>query len=687
MPIRTTVLYLALLLALLFGTQSLQAAETLRRFILAAGANDGGPQRETLRYAVSDAQTFARLLREMGGVQEQDQILLEEPDSLAFYQALERLRRQVTSADAAGRIEVVVYYSGHADEQGLLLGGQRLLYPDLRRQLETIPADVRIAVLDACASGAITRIKGGRRHKPFLVDASSRTQGYAFLTSSAADEAAQESDRIRASFFTHYMVSGMRGAADVSGDGKVTLGEAYQFAFHETLTRTAGTQGGTQHPAYDIKLAGSGDVVMTDLRQVSAGLVLAEDLDGRFFVRNADQQLVAELYKPAGRPIELGLEPGLYHIQLEQQPRFLTADLHLGQDQRATVDLSHFELHSREPTALRGGASHKSDGLRVEIDDSVDLTLGDENAYTVSFGFFFNNKSRPFHGTQFSILFNRANDQAGAQFSSIGNIAHKDVGAFQITSVFNYAGGDVTYGQLSSVFNWTKGRVRGIQGGGVVNYAGQIDGAQFSSVFNYAGRINGFQGGVVNYAGTVDGFQAGLINIGNKIGGNQFGLINISHQLDGVALGLINYSHDGLFNLNTWIDETDLTMVSLSSGTDRFYTSLILGEGNGVEAAGLGGGVRFGHQGRPIDVAVETLGLARDFDSYEEDNLLLRLRLSTATPKRGGFSLVYGVSLNFLFNYGDPALVQPRGWMPLPQDDQGDVHRWTGLHLGLRWSR
>ena len=96
-------------------------------------------------------------------------------------------------------------------------------------------------------------------------------RGHAFLTSSSEDEAAQESDRIGASFFTHYLVSGLRGAADVTGEGKVSLNEAYQFAFHETLGRTSETQVGAQHPAYDIELSGTGDVVMTDLRQTSAG--------------------------------------------------------------------------------------------------------------------------------------------------------------------------------------------------------------------------------------------------------------------------------------------------------------------------------------------------------------------------------------------------------------------------------
>ena len=131
-------------------------------------------------------------------------------------------------------------------------------------------------------------------------------RGHAFLTSSAETEAAQESDRIRASYFTHYLISGFRGAADLSGDGKVTLNEAYQFAFNETLGRTVDTKGGAQHPSYDINLSGTGDVVMTDVRQTSATLVLGEDLEGRFFVRNAARELIVELFKPRGRRVELG---------------------------------------------------------------------------------------------------------------------------------------------------------------------------------------------------------------------------------------------------------------------------------------------------------------------------------------------------------------------------------------------
>ena len=62
---------------------------------------------------------------------------------------------------------------------------------------------------------------------------------------------------------------------------------------------------------------------MTDLRQTTATLVLVEELDGRFFIRNDRSELVVELYKPRGRRVELGVEPGVYEVRLEIQKRSL----------------------------------------------------------------------------------------------------------------------------------------------------------------------------------------------------------------------------------------------------------------------------------------------------------------------------------------------------------------------------
>jgi hypothetical protein len=347
-----------ILFALLTG--SAPAAVPVQRFTLIIGANSGGAGRPPLQYAVSDAERLARVLVDLGGVSPANEIVLKQPRLRELIDALDLLDTRVVDArrtsGGAGRTEVLLYYSGHADEQGLLIGDDRYSYRTLRDRLDRIPADVRIAILDACASGAFTRLKGGRARPAFLVDESADMRGHAFLTSSAETEAAQESDRIRASYFTHYLISGFRGAADVSGDGRVTLNEAYQFAFNETLRRTVDTKGGAQHPSYDINLSGTGDVVMTDVRQTGATLVLDDDLDGRFFIRNAAHELVVELYKPRGRKVELGVEPGAYEVRAEQVKGSLLAKTQVADRGRVLLEARQFGATAVEAARPRGGS-------------------------------------------------------------------------------------------------------------------------------------------------------------------------------------------------------------------------------------------------------------------------------------------------------------------------------------------
>ena len=332
---RPLILTIATILLILSGAApgAARAADDneLRRFAMVIGANDGGADRVKLRYATTDAQAVARVVRELGGVSPGDLDLLLDPASHALDAGFTAMQRKLTAArQARVRIELLVYYSGHSDEEGLLLGGVRYSYARLREQIRAMPADVHIAILDSCSSGAFTRTKGGTRRPSFLIDAANQVRGHAFLSSSSADEAAQESDRIGASFFTHYLISGLRGGADRNRDGRVTLNEAYEFAFEETVSRTATTKHGTQHPAYDMHLAGTGDVVMTDLRATHAALILAADIDGRVLIRNAQGRLVVELQKARGASMTLGLGPERYQVTLQRGTRHFQAMVDLG---------------------------------------------------------------------------------------------------------------------------------------------------------------------------------------------------------------------------------------------------------------------------------------------------------------------------------------------------------------------
>lgn len=337
------------------------ASAPLRRFALVIGSNNGGNIREQLRYAGHDATTIADVLRQLGGVDQVDLSLLSEPDMREVDHAFDTLSERVRDQRKHGqRIELVVYYSGHADESGILIGGAHYDYGRLRQRIQAVPADVHIAIVDSCASGSFTRMKGGTRMPPFLRDSSNQVQGFAFLSSSSADEDAQESDRIGASFFTYFFVAALRGAADRNHDGKITLTEAYQFAYEQTLGRTQNTAHGPQHPAYDMHLSGTGDVVITDLRSTESALVLPAALSGRVTVVDETGRVAVELTKDAGEPLSLALPNATYTVHVDSG----------GGEFAATVTLDHggdlaFEqgtLHRVSPentVARRAGRDHR----------------------------------------------------------------------------------------------------------------------------------------------------------------------------------------------------------------------------------------------------------------------------------------------------------------------------------------
>ena len=258
------------------------ASAEIRRIAVVVGSNHGDGGHAPLRFAEQDAAKLSAVLGELGGLLPGDLVLLRGPTLAEVRAALDEAARRIAAWHAAGRGQAVLlfYFSGHSDGEVLELGGQPLPFGELRRRLHESGADVRLAIVDSCRSGALLALKGGTLGQPFdirMADDLGST-GEAFIASSAADEAALESAEIGASFFSHHFISGLRGAADLSGDGLVTLAEAYQYAFARTLRATSDTIVGPQHPAYDYHLAGRGELVLTELHHPSAAL----DLPGGF---------------------------------------------------------------------------------------------------------------------------------------------------------------------------------------------------------------------------------------------------------------------------------------------------------------------------------------------------------------------------------------------------------------------
>jgi hypothetical protein len=674
-----------------------QGSGALKRYAVFVGSNDGGHERVRLRYAESDARAMAEVMQELGGVGSNDSLVLLAPTSYDLETALLMMDRRVRQAHAdARRVEFLFYYSGHSDERGLLLGEERVAYADLKASIVDIEADVNIAILDSCFSGAFTRLKGGTRQLPFMIDESIQMQGHAFLTSSSADEAAQESDHIQGSYFTHYMIAALRGAADSTRDEQVSLNEAYHYAFSETLARTETSHGGAQHPSYNIQLTGTGDLTMTDLRVASCSIVLNEQIDGRLYVRGPVGNLVAEVRKVFGTDVVLALPEGRYSLTLDAEGRSWVTNVALRSGVRRELEPADFQPIGREPTTPRGDepplppieeapageelpVSYESFGFTVL--PGVPSPAAERTVYNLSLNLLVGS-AYGIKGAQLGTIMNITEDGlTGVQASGVGNIIEGDLLGIQYAGVFNIAGRDTTAAQWAGVFNVNQGNtsflqaagvfnmvagtfagvqaagvfnmstenLTGFQAAGVFNMAeGPMIGAQFSGVFNTATRVSGAQVGVVNISEDVNGTQIGIVNISSGVvRGTQVGIVNISRDLHGIPIGLINIVENGIFRASAWFSELGVGYVGFEMGSRRLYTLLYGGMALGqrlspLYTAALGFGLHVPVGPFFIDA---DLSAKASWTGWSESELAEAFDASTLSPVWPSARLMAGVRL------------------------------------------
>ncbi len=331
-------------------------AET-RRIAVIVGSNRGDAAHAPLRYAEQDATKMGAVLAELGGLSPEDVLLLRGPTVAAVRGAIDEGTRRVAAWHAAqhGQAVLLFYFSGHSDGQVLELGNEALPFAELRQRMTSSGAEVRLTIVDSCRSGALLALKGGTLGQAFdirLADELAST-GEVLIASSAADESALESSEIGASFFSHHLISGLRGAADLSGDGLVTLAEAYQYAFARTLRATSDTVVGPQHAGYDYHLAGRGDLVLTELRRPSAVLDLPSDFDRLLLLSSARQQVVAELGPRSAHRIALAA--GDYKVRGWRGSHTFSAAVSLGQGQEIRLAAADLLPVMANGAAAKGG--------------------------------------------------------------------------------------------------------------------------------------------------------------------------------------------------------------------------------------------------------------------------------------------------------------------------------------------
>ena len=308
---------------------STPATAGVERFAVVVGHNRGDGDEATLKYAEDDARKLAEVLEGVGGVPAENTVLLRGKGASDVRRSLIAVNERVRARAGSGRqTMLLVYYSGHADAQSLHLGGSHLEVEEIERLVRGSAASFRLLILDSCRSGALTRVKGGRSAPaiPVALDARLSGEGVVFLTSSSAREDAQESDDLKGSFFTHYLVSGLLGAADRNRDGRVVLREAYQHAFDQTVLASSRTVAGIQHPTFRYELAGQGDIVLSEVgSNKQRGLVHFPSGKTYVVARRDSGDVIAEVDSQA-RSRTLSLEPGGYFVRGRARSYLLEGD-------------------------------------------------------------------------------------------------------------------------------------------------------------------------------------------------------------------------------------------------------------------------------------------------------------------------------------------------------------------------
>ena len=359
------------------------------RFAVVATAGEAAGQ-TPLRYVDADADRMRGVLEELGGIDSTRILRVRNatPSSM---------RAALAAAEAALRGDpesvLLIYFSGHAEEQGLLLGDERFDYRELRQFLAHSSAKTRVVLIDACRAGGMLTSKGGRQAAAFDVRSlrSETVSGAAIIAAATASEQAQESSRLEGSFFTHFLVSGLRGAADQNADGRVTLAESYAYAYAQTLSSTSTTLLGPQHPSYQYDLAGAGELVLTELGRAQSGLSLPSGAPGDLFmVFDAHDNVVAEVPGGNPRPASLALRAGTYRVARRRGERAAVAvvsllagakvrlDEQALHEQPAEIALAKGIRRKRHAVFLDGGFVYAQTGaipMALEVGLSYDYSL------------------------------------------------------------------------------------------------------------------------------------------------------------------------------------------------------------------------------------------------------------------------------------------------------------------------
>jgi hypothetical protein len=327
------------------------------RILVAASHTLGGPGELPLQHAAADVDHVAQVLTSLGDFRTENIVRLVDPSARELDAALDRAR-VIASTHAPGEVTFLFYFSGHGDRDRIHLGAETVTMADLGDRVRRIPASLRVLVTDACRNYP-TRSKGVTTEPGFAITggAANAGDGAVWLFASGEGEPAQESDELEGALFTHYWVSGLRGAGDANGDGRVTLAESYDFAYSQTLLRSSRGSGVLQHPSAVFDLRENAPLVLTKTFAAGTTVSFPRAADAHYLVYALGSRAVlGEVWSSADREVSFGLPPGRYLIQRRGGGGSAGMEVALSAGEARVLHTADFRAVAEEQLAAKGGA-------------------------------------------------------------------------------------------------------------------------------------------------------------------------------------------------------------------------------------------------------------------------------------------------------------------------------------------
>lgn len=203
---------------------------------------------ESLKYTDDDAYRIYAFLRSPeGGAVPDDHIrVLIDESAVAenIYKSLDDIMAMAGTEDV-----VLVYLAGHG-LQGFFVPTDsdgyrnRVEYETLKAKLATCHARQKLVMADACYAGSLLAAKSPMFESVdlFYKKLSASGGGTAFLLSSKSEEYSLESQGLRQGIFSHYLIGGLKGDADVNDDKLVTLDELYTYVYQHVRAYSGNLQ-------------------------------------------------------------------------------------------------------------------------------------------------------------------------------------------------------------------------------------------------------------------------------------------------------------------------------------------------------------------------------------------------------------------------------------------------------------